>query len=402
MTRSIGNVSAILSVNTTAFSKGLDSASHELTNFGRKVSDSFGASLPASQFSAVELELARFSEQAGKAGKALEMPRANQSIQALKGGLFLLTGETGYFAVQALSAAKNVAVLTTATGGFTAAVTAAAVATKAFVVSIPGIGWAIAAAAGVYAIGSKLIGDWTDELVAKERALTEAYERQKPSLDRLMESRWAAAAAMGKITEQEAKRRGMLLNDAGMAPSTADEILKNEALVAQLKAQADSEQKRLENFGRLHAQSEQDNLKIISDRAAEQHNQEWDRAIALDKLAEDKATKAEQDLKRQNDLAKSLMVTLGAAKASDFEADPNMKALMQIEERINALKETQVIGADFAISSMAFRPGEAPVGHVIGQQREHKETIEVLKEGNKLTSSLADEIRKLTPVTITR
>lgn len=396
----IGNVSAVLTVNSDAFQRGLDAAERQLSAFGRNVSSAFGEALPASQFSAAELELMRFSDNVKAAEKSLVMPQANESINALKGSLFLVTGQTGFFAVEAARAASHITKLTAATGGFTAAIAAAGLAAKGFLVTIGPVGWAILGAGAAYAAASYVIQKETDALVAKEKELIAQFEREKPSLDSLMQSRWKAAEALGKMSKEELRRREMLLSDENMKPSTAAAIVKNDTLVEQVNrgkeilSMARQEREMAAKTRAEKKQSYADEMnaidlkyRIMADH--EQYQSDIEAARAAQTL--------EADHKR---FAQNALVSANAAKPSQFESDPFLKQIMQIQERMDALKSDNTkTGADFAISSMQFR-GNVPMGDIFGQQREQAKVVDKLTEQNELTRELIDVAKNLGGVTI--
>lgn len=396
MTRSIGNVAAILSVNTTAFSKGLDHASRELSNFGRKVSDSFGTSLPASQFTALELELMRLPPVAKQAEQALIMPRAKDSIQALKGSMYLLTGETGFMAASFLGAANNVAKLTKEAGGIVPAFTLAAQSVGGMVSSLGPLGVTLIGLGAGYAAVTFAMKGFNEE----SEKVKKIAEEGLPIFEREIEARRKLKVATGEYSPVDAARmaeeqrlgRGLMEHERKSLMESLE--MEHELKQLELGKKFDAEHaQRLARdaaaFVARQKQLEAENQKKIADNAAKFLDQQWDRAIAMD-----------NDLRERQE-----------RRNKERLDDTSRRA----EKLIEILEKDKKVGADFEISTASFRGIEpigssigksssspaflsgAPIGHAIGNQKESETTLKQLEDLNKTQNEALKELRRMVP-----
>lgn len=335
--------------------------------------------------------MAADAEFAAQASKKLEVHSASakDSIRALHGSLFLVTGQTGFFAVEALRAASHIGKLTTAAGASTVAVggmSAAFAALKVQVVSLytyllaNPVFLALAAAAAAYGTATHFLNKSLEESEAKEKALTEAYEKEKPSLDALMKSRWAASVALGQMAEKDRKEREMLLADPNMKPSTAAAIIDNQSIVEREKANADLVAKHKDRL-REQATAADEEAAVVQkgnmERRAQFETDEMRKRIAEEK-------KAEQDL--------ADFVASRNAGSAAIVARRNEAAFGAALDSQNGQKTT---GATFGIRAQSFR-GNAPSG-VFGEQREQEKITKAVKELTEIQKTALKFLQNLVP-----
>jgi hypothetical protein len=163
------------------------------------------------------------------------------------------------------------------------------------------------------------------------------------------------------------------------------------ATIANEKAQAEKKITEDQSAAHLNLFQEeadaQDNMRRRNMMAAKEAQDEFI------KWEHEKQKEAQETAKAQRQAVEEFFVGAGLANGSQFETDPIKKAIMGFQERIDALKNSgDKIGADFGISSQAFH-GAAPVGQVIGPQREQAETNKHLDEIKAIEKEGWDWIR---------
>lgn len=400
----IGNVSALLSVNTSEFTAGLNYASNQLSKFGRSVSAAFGEMLPASSFSAAELELMRFPEQAKAAEQALKFPAARESIQALHGGLVLLTGQTGFFVVEAARAASHVSNLVKETGGLGAAVIALGGSFGTMLATLGPLGAALLGIGSAYAA----IAYFANKADEAQKEANKTATESTPIYDSELKAIHALKLATGEYNEFTV-RRLELEHELGRTLNPA------ESTSLQNTVNAEEELKSVEKTKRHKAELLDASIRAINDEfkareelrqqlanseeafRKEQIDREWefekDKVRIAAEEAKEKQDIADRLLKEQQQAAQDALISSGSAKRADFINDPFLKVLANFNDRIDALKnDPGKIGADFAISSTSFR-GNAPVGDVFGQQKEQSKANEHLAEIEELNRELVSFVK---------
>lgn len=403
----IGNVNALLSVNTAGFSAGLNFASNELSKFGRHVSDAFGKNLPnftlpvfgGTNMTAIEKELAAIND-TPRAVQALQTSSvsAAHSIKALSGGLFLLTGQTGFFAIEAARAASHVSKLTQEAGGFVAGLTAMAGGFKALLASIGPVGWALIAAAATYEVFSRI----ADKSIENTKKKMEELEAQARRMEPLLKATLENAVLLGKATPQDVRFEE--LRAQGLTGEQARAVVEKELDNERLRRGKEIERAIFENKSRAidEAIREQENLakKLADSEEAfrkEQIDREWefekDKVRIAAEEAREKMEIAARLADQQKEAAQAALISAGVAKRHDFINDPFLEVIANFNERIDALKsDPNKIGADFSVSAMTFR-GNAPTGDVFGQQREQAKANEHLAEIEDLNRELVSFVK---------
>lgn len=255
-----------------------------------------------------------------------------ESIRALHGALFLVTGETGFFAIEALRAANHVSKLSAASGGMGAALAAAGTSALGFVAKLNPVVLVLGGLTAAYFLLKKATGNATEQNAEFSKSLEEIRNEANKL--------GATEAELRAMRERDAAKK---LPFGGAMPGGQV----NPSLIAYSK-----EEDRLESRKAMIAMG-----------------------------AAGKETRKNRESARR-----AILMDLGLASPSDFEGDVGTRLLMQFKERAEMMRKSAGDVPGFGIGSVnsnAFRFGPGAMGSVIGQQSEEKKTNEKLDAINK-------------------
>lgn len=304
---------------------------------------------------------------------------ARHSVQALQGSLFLVTGQTGFFAVEALRAASHLGKLASSAGSLSGVMRGAASSVKEFVIAMGPVGIALVAAGVAY----KLISDAIDEDLARAEARMDRLMGQLPALDAFAKAQKELGLLTGKITPFEARKAE--LASQGIEGESAKRIIEKEEEVEAVKYRKQV-MKEINEEEKEAAAVQKGNM----ERRAQFETDLISKRLAAEKeLAKESLNR----IKTQQDAVKSALVEAGI-KPSTFINDPVMKQLALIKEK-NAPVDVRE-GATFGIRAQTFR-GNAPSG-VFGEQKEQEKTTKAVKDGNKILAEIAKLLHPNVPI----
>lgn len=183
-----------------------------------------------------------------------------------------------------------------------------------------------------------------------------------------------AAFDRGELTRTQFLRRKALIEGSG---AFGAEQLTAAKLEAEAAARASKAKEVLSGRALQIIQEQRMNFRL--DEEAAEQRLEIEREIV--RVRED-AIAAEheagmQRFRTERDAAEGALVMAGIAKPSRFESNPFIRTIMEFQEKMDDL-QGGTTGANFGISSSSFR--NAPLGQVIGEQREQEETNNHLEE----------------------
>lgn len=300
-------------------------------------------------------------------GEALE------SVRALQGALFLLTGQHGFLVIEAGRAAAHLGRLTTAAGGLRAAFLAAGLAGRAFLVSIGPIGVVLLGAGAAYMAYKRIMESTTETTKKAAEANKEFTSSFLTVLDQLHAETDNPNDPIVRLNRRLALKEKFPSATEGQINTmirTQDELVEVKLLNATLDR---TQALRLQTSILRGEGTEYD---LIGDAAERVARIEKDRA----------------------ELLKSMAIEFGGRRPSDFmDVNDPRRSLQLFRERAEDLRKAArgEPGTGFSIGTQAasaFRFGPGAMGSVIGQQTEAKKTNELLKEIN---TTLEDEFRQL-------
>lgn len=265
-----------------------------------------------------------------------------QGLRALQGSLYLVTGQTGFLAIEAGRTAVALSKMATASGGVGAAMLAAGGAGIAFLKGLNPIVLALAGLSAAY--------------LALRSATSKNTEENKEFLDSLK----AIRRETDELGASEQSLREMRLRDAA---------------------------KKLPFGGAMPGGQPNPALREL---------EQADITLSTKRAAIAASTVRKTASKEREELRRSLAVDFGVAKPSSFQNDPTMRLLMKFKERADAIREAAQgeFSRSFGIGTIAssgFRFGGGR-GSVVGEQSEERKNGERLDEIN---ATLKSEFEKL-------
>lgn len=143
------------------------------------------------------------TEKAGRATQQLSRhtTQARHSIQALQGSLFLLTGQTGFYAVEAVRAVTHVGKLASSTGGLAGGLLAVGSALRSVITGIGAFGATLVGIGAPLAAYVSLLGKAKDEMAEIDALSKKTNQEFKPLAQRFQDVEFATQKELGQGSE---------------------------------------------------------------------------------------------------------------------------------------------------------------------------------------------------------
>jgi len=169
---------------------------------------------------------------------------------------------------------------------------------------------------------------------------------------------------------------------------------------AQQLAAAEMQNEAAQEAVRAAEQATKTKMELFQSEAAAERNTRRQNMIAYKEAQDEfirfeheKQKEAKETRDKQIQFAQDALTSAGLAKASQFESDPKIRGMMEIQERIDALRGGTATGTNFGISSRSFG-GTAPVGSLIGEQTEQRVISTNIEKIRELNEELLRYVRK--------
>ena len=312
-------------------------------------------------------------------------------VRTLSSSLHLVTGETGFMAVEMARAGTHITSLVANVGGLGAAIRAVGVAMMSNPVTLVLVALAT--------LGAKVYSIWnaTSEAIKKaNESMAEGLKKEAANAESAFKTLRGLQDELDNLNDPSeartrSRRRMAIIREIGPGANTGELATGREAaefeLAAKKKAIAAGESlnKRIADENAFYVNranlEHEATIKAADDRAnayMESEQKVHDFQVQLD----------ERRLELQKNTLQSLAIEYGGAKPSDFITDPKLKAMALFGEDATARRKIagEDKGGGFGISSQAasgFRFGAGAMGSVIGEQSEQKNTTQAIKDLEK-------------------